>query len=708
MSNPVTPARSQLNGASDETALERIRELEASVRELKREMAQLRRQLDGARATESSSNEETLLAVFRAELTQASPPVPASTLSSRPLRIEPASKPERRAAGASTSRLRIGELDLESFIGRYGMLAVAVIATLLGVGTFLRWAIAHGWLNPAVRVVLGLISAGALAAIGLRIRERERPFGSTLLGLALAVAQVCAWAAGPSLHLVSDNIAFAFAGVASIALAAFAYREADEPLCCVGFGGAALAPFVTSSGAADALLLANYGALVLLSGCWSLRHRAWTAAERVLEVCTALYVVTLASMPERHGGPLLALALPFALILGGTLPTTDRPRIRARIRTLGVFAALAAVRVALQLQPVVSKEWLVVILAVAGLVWVAVVDLTSDAPATRRSTREPRDTDSFFDWLDACWIPLIFVGTVAVSFDANHWTVVEALAASTLVFLAFVARRAAGFLRDASAFATGVCAVAATVAAALDYPRALTADVAVLAVCYLALHLWRPSKSWLVLAGLGLLASSIASLTQLFGRTPYAYTPFATIETAVAFVIALAWGVGALWAPRIASALATAVAPSRIQAGDRQDAELSSVVRIGRALAAAWAFLWVNVEIAHAVSPTTSLLLLITYYAVTGVASVGLGRHFGVSELRKVGLGLALLAAAVAFNGARGLENVAARITGYLVTAVFLLGIAYWYRRPGTLPSVSSSAGASATEPTAAGAPSGG
>jgi len=54
-----------------------------------------------------------------------------------------------------------------------------------------------------------------------------------------------------------------------------------------------------------------------------------------------------------------------------------------------------------------------------------------------------------------------------------------------------------------------------------------------------------------------------------------------------------------------------------------------------------------------------------------------------VPILRHVGLGLAVIAAGTALYGARKLDAIAARIGADLVAAVFLLAIAYWYRRPG-------------------------
>jgi succinate-acetate transporter protein len=96
-----------------------------------------------------------------------------------------------------------------------------------------------------------------------------------------------------------------------------------------------------------------------------------------------------------------------------------------------------------------------------------------------------------------------------------------------------------------------------------------------------------------------------------------------------------------------------------------------------------WAFLWVLFELAMAYSPSTSTLLLVTYFASTAVTCVAVGRARRAPRLRHVGLALALVAAATAVYGASSYFDPGARIVAYLVTSAFLLGIAYWYRRPG-------------------------
>ena len=645
--------------------------LEATVVELKREVAMLRLDLDASRTSSMPITPASALGGPRS--------TPGSVVT-QPTHDEPRS----RISGMVAKQL--DPSALESLVGRYGMPIIGGVAVLAATGTFIGWAIARGWLTPPVRVVIGLVLAASLALLGLRLRPRERSFGSSLLGLALAITHTCAWGSGPALHLVPDAAAFAGVALASIALAAFAHREADQPLWCVGFSGAAIAPFVTSNGGVSATLVALYGAVVLLSASWALRGRSWSVAERVLQSGMSIFVVALAMMPERHGGPLLAVALPIVVAIGGALPSATRARVRSRLRALGLIAALAAIRAGLETQPPLSRLSLALFLGAAGVLWLALVDQIADAPSTLRSADHPRDTDSFFDWIDACWIPLVIAASMIVGLDDGRWSTTWMLVGSAVAFLAFVTRRRAGFLRDGSAFAAGLTAIAATGLAAYDATRTLTTAIAGLGFVLLVLHRWRPSRSWLALAALCLLGASAASMAQLTDRVAFVYPPFGTNETAVAFVVAVAWCIAAVWATQLIRVLPPSPHEDAHRVGDSMERQARRFVNAARTLAAGWVFLWVNVEIAHAMSSTTALLLLITYYAVTAVVSVWLGRKLDMAQLRRVGLALALLAALVAFRGARGLDAVAVRIAGYLVTAVFLMGIAYWYRRPGPLP----------------------
>jgi len=113
-----------------------------------------------------------------------------------------AEQPVAREASAQRSarlgRLALNARDAERLIGSYGMLGISVLAAVAAVGTFLSWAIGRGYLilGPPARVTIGLVFAATIGVWGSRLRRRERSFGSSLMGLALVIVHVCAYAAG--------------------------------------------------------------------------------------------------------------------------------------------------------------------------------------------------------------------------------------------------------------------------------------------------------------------------------------------------------------------------------------------------------------------------------------------------------------------------------------------------------------------------------
>lgn len=632
--------------ASDERenveALERrVASLEITVRALTAHIELLRTR--GARAIEGAT-EPMVPRPSQAPIQSAHPMAPRS-----PLAIPPEAQPHHWLPK---------HVDLESLVGRYGTLVLATVSALAAVGTFLGWAIANGMLGPSQRIALGLIVATGLTVGGLRLRKRERSFGASLLGLALAITHVCAWGAGPSLHLVPDWGAFLLAAFASIALAVFAHREDDEPLWSVGFSGAAIAPFVTASGRSDLLLLTAYGIAVLGSSGYAMGARRWVVAGRLFLLAAALYTAALATGFERDFGPLLAMALPLVVAIVGVIPWIGGWERRDRLRALGALATVAAVRSGMGMNLPLDKQTIAAIIAAAGLVWLILVDRThavADHPAS--ATRRLYEGD----WLDGAVLPIGFVAAAVMALDASARGSGLAMGVAAIVLLIAVMRFPQDSLRDAAVFATVLSGLIALLLLQRGHPLLLTASIAaVSALCFGANLVWR-SVSWTTLGMLGLAWSVLAALGQLTARTSYQYAPFGTAASAVA-----------------AAVLACILAAWRLA---RSEPQLELVLR---ASAAAWAFLWVHQEIAFAINQTVATLFRVTYYAVTSVAAVGLGRARQAPLLRHIGLALAVLAAGTALYGARNLDAIGARIGADLVAAVFLLGIAYWYRRPGS------------------------
>jgi hypothetical protein len=633
------------------------------------------------------------IASIRAELRSpaAASEIPdASSAPPTPTAATPRSLPPRSNAPTGTPRprpvrsSRANSLDLERLTGRYGMLAIAVLAAVAAVGTFLSWAYANGYLHlsPAMRVVIGLVFAGALGTWGFNLRRRDRSCGSTIVALALVIVQVCAYAAGPAFALVPTWVAFAGTAIISWLLALFAHAENDEPLWCVGFGGAALAPFVTSDGSGKVYALLVYGLVTLLPACFAISQRNWPVAWRVFYAASALFSFAAADLGYRHStwAMLAAFAFPFVVATAGVVPFAPEERKRAALRWLGLLGALASIRT--QVYPD-SRAWIVagVLLAAAAL-WLFLLDHQAHLPQSSllASTREfPR----LLNWIDAALIPLLIAYEAADALRTYGMPIV-AYGAALVLFLAFAWRRGVNSMRDGAAFGALVMASAVTMHLRLEEPLARTSAFVVLALLALAAHRAKPSVTWLFGGLLLLFGCASASAGFMLNRTAYAFTPFATEPSAVALVVL----VGLIAVARVWFALRSA---TRTAMGDRPEwtyaANAKLLVRGVSIAPWVWAFIWVMLELSMAYSASTSTLLLVTYFAAMAVGCVGVGRARNSARLRQVGLGLALVATGTAFYGATTYFDIAARIMAYLVTSAFLLGIAYWYRQTGTAES---------------------
>jgi hypothetical protein len=598
-----------------------------------------------------------------------------------PERVMPPRARQVRHIPISTSP--VTAQDVERLLGRYGMLGIAVMAAVAAVGTFLSWAISHGYLNlgPGARVLAGLAFAAAIGVWGLRLRRTERSFGSSMLGLSLVIVHVCAYAAGPSFRLVPTIVAFGGATATSWALAMFAHGEGDEPLWCVGFGGTALAPFVTADGHGSVYALVLYGAVVLLAACFAISHREWPVAWRVFYAGAALLVLGAASMARIVGtvAVLTTFAFPFVVGIVGILPFAPQSRKRGVLRWLAVLAVL----VASVAHPLTTNDRLIVSGAflLAVMLWLVVIDRHAEVPQSSILV-SGRERPSVLDWVDAALIPMTLalqaVGAIGLAANSEYVWV-----AATMILVAFAWRRAVGSLRDAAAFAAAAMAIGAIAALPLELPTGRIAALVAAGLAALALHGARPSRSWLAMGAALIIAAATISLAALTERPAYRFEPFETEPSATALIVTVGLVVVArFWrAIRIATRASMGEQPEWTYARS-----LKLLVRTVTLAPWLWAFVWGLVELSMAFSPSTSTLLLVTYFAASAVACVAAGRARHAPRVRQTGLGLGLVAAGTAVYGANTYFDFGARIAAYLVTSAFLLGIAYWYRRPGAAP----------------------
>ena len=617
-------------------------------------------------------------------------PLGAMRARGAPPRSEHATPPPPRPHRPAAPRIPIPHLDVEALVGRYGTLLLGALTVLLGVGAFLSWAIQRVSIGPELRVGLGALAAAGVAALGLWLRRRgTRRFGTVLLALALALVHVVAWGAGPTLGVVPPAVALALAALASAALAALAWRDGDQPLFVVGVGGALLAPFVTAGESGDPLALLLYGLVVLASAAAALRDRAWRWAVGLLAAATLLYagVALDATTPQwtdglagardwlRRDAPALfvLLAAWAVLLLAGRAHRSSLAR-----RLLVVLVVPLVWRATTIVGG--ATYWDLVAIALAGV-------------ATLYVALRLRDAAQPWARTSAALQPLLLAAgaLAAVPTPANDTTALVAAAFALLALLAAASEGAVPALAAPAARADD-----ATTAAAARSPReaddplwAVHVAVAVLLVALAAVILLRdaPVASVAALAALAagsawlarrgrVLAPFVPAVVTLAGallraadlldaRPAFEYVPFLTPASLAALCAVLAaWAVGRLAAAHL-------------------DARAAQERAILRALGPAAAFGWGWLELARAISPDVAAFLVIAYLAVVGVGLILLGRRRGLPGGRRIGLGLAILAALMAIGEASDFASVGLRVGSYLLVGGFLLAVAYWYRAAG-------------------------
>jgi Predicted membrane protein (DUF2339) len=601
-------------------------------------------------------------------------PRPPSAAAGAPVPVPPIAAPRFRPPARAGDRMA----RIEHLVGRYGVLALATLTTIAAVGTFVSWAAMHGLLGPRARVVLGLLLAAGLAGAGLRLRRREPSFGATLLALALAVTLVCAWAAGPGLHLVSNPTALALAVVASGALAVFARGESEQPLWCIGIMGAAAAPFVATDQSGSALALAVYGTAVGVAAGAGIGGRPWRYAERTLAGVSVVYATVLQFGTRPSWSPLLGAVVPIAIVLLGLLPATDRTFVRSRMRAQGVVAALAALAAALQVSGADARRAGYLAAAVA-VVWLIVTHVTRDAPAD--GAHEPgRAEPAGAAWIDGAFVPVLLAAAAAYAWPAGGWSRTGLLATLGAVLAGSAWVRGPGASRDARALAAAVAALAANAMAPWSWAVGYPIVDALLAALLVAAAMRRPSGSWIVALAAALTAGGAHTWILMAARPAYAYRPFLTRESLAGLVVLAACVVAAWQGGRMGAALAEA-APA---ADRRPKADDTRAVALWATAAPwAWAFVWAHRELSAAWGPSLSTFAVVTLEAGVAVALVWVGRVRAARLPRHLGLLLAVVAAVRALTAVGRVESVSLRIASYLVVSAFLLGIAYWYRRRG-------------------------
>ena len=592
------------------------------------------------------------------------PPVPPVAPAPRPLppivNATPASPPpppRPRRSGGSIPIGSPGGMSLETLVGRYGMIGGAVLLLLMGIGSFISWAIVNNVITPVGRVGLGALGALAFVAGGFALRKRgEKKFGNVLLALALAITHTVAWGAGPKLHIIDEHLALGVAALASIALAVLALADEDETLFVVGIGGALLAPFVTASGRASGPLTLVYGWMVITAGLFAMRGHAWKVATRMMTFAGVLYAgvglvgATFANTSDRMSPPFFALACTWsaALLAAAEYRTT---LVRSYMSTMAIAMLTAATALVASGQHPVD----VAPLALAGTVSLYLIQ--------RPLSMQPEQ------WLlDAVALPLALLAAALIAnggIDAPNGVAITLIwggAAAGGALMNDRERRGPHYL--VFGLTTLLCV------AYLLRHETLLLGLGLVAHAIAMVFLLRKERTRLV--ALPIFIALVLALGQardiLAARPSYIGNPFVNPGAALLLVTILAW-----W--RFFDAMATtAEEEGEPSEGWRQITNVFLPVAL---------FLWGWYELGSTVSHDVATSLVTLYFATVGVGAIHFGRIRSIAVARHVGLGLCVIAAFMAISRVWGLTDIGIKAGTFVVVSLFMLAVAYWYRQAG-------------------------
>lgn len=235
----------------------RLEAVEAQLTQLRQATPVLAPQtaLSSPLAVEPTPAEERLSSV--PEPAMMSDVVPAPLIASPSPTIAPAALPTPSTPAAWTQHPL-----LAWFVQIHLMVQVGVIVLFFGVGFLVKYAVDQGWFPLELRLSAAALLGVALAAIGWRVRERQRTYGLALIGGGIGIVYLTTFGAYFFYGLLSGGLAFTVFVLLALLYAFMAFSNDAPLLAFLAMVGAFLAPFLASNGDGSHIVLFSYYAVV--------------------------------------------------------------------------------------------------------------------------------------------------------------------------------------------------------------------------------------------------------------------------------------------------------------------------------------------------------------------------------------------------------------------------------------------------------------
>src|SRR6266851_678094 len=193
-----------------------------------------------------------------------SAPMASSPLPSAPFPERPRTPLQPRTVSVSgTTR---PETDLEKKIGQYWLNRIGIVAMLVGVSYFIKYAFDNNWVGPGGRIAIGLLVGIGLVLWSERFRKRGyAAFSYSLKAVGIGTVYLSLWGAFQIYHLIPAAAAFVAMAIVTAATIALALSQDAELLASFALVGGFSTPILLSTGQNHEAVLFSYVALLDLA-----------------------------------------------------------------------------------------------------------------------------------------------------------------------------------------------------------------------------------------------------------------------------------------------------------------------------------------------------------------------------------------------------------------------------------------------------------
>ena len=220
----------------------------------------------------------------------APPSAPAAARVASPAAAQPPSPPPPRPPAPAEPPPPPRAFDWEGLVGVKAFSAIAGIALVIAAVSFLRYSIEAGWLQPPVRVAIGVVVALALLIVcELKAARRYPVTANAMDAAAVAVLFATFFAAHALWNLIPGIAAFALLAVVTALAVLLSIRRESLFIAVLGLLGGFATPALLSTGENRPIPLFAY-LLLLNIGLAQVAHRKrWPILTALTLVFTTIY-----------------------------------------------------------------------------------------------------------------------------------------------------------------------------------------------------------------------------------------------------------------------------------------------------------------------------------------------------------------------------------------------------------------------------------